>query len=107
MELTGKCKEDFEKWFLINHYTEVNTITDKEKLSAFYSLHQSMQYGVYVDYFDSVGVFANDYHIEIAFRYMIDIKEDTYMSTDFETRPEARTQAIIKANEIYNEKDND
>ena len=107
MKLTGKCKEDFEKWFreqqvlkLDSSYTEV----------VFILLSDSMKYGVYVDWFDSVGINVNvggkiggswnllflieiyDSHREIVYDYKL-----------FKTRQEARDKAIEKANEIRNE----
>ena len=67
-----------------------------------------MQYGVYVDWFDSVGIASETYRFS---------KEDfesiviNFNNSDNETRlgfvnsrHEARTKAIEKANEIYNSK---
>jgi hypothetical protein len=55
MKLTGKCKEDFEKWFL--------TTPDSVKynpLHFFYEdLSEAMKYGVYVDFFDSVEIYID------------------------------------------------
>ena len=44
MELEGKAKEDFEEY-----------LYDNDIIMGWYSLTESMQYGVYVDWFDSVG----------------------------------------------------
>jgi hypothetical protein len=101
MKLTGKCKEDFEKWYFDN---DKNVYID---LKSFYSLDESMQYGVYVDFFDSVGV-----HVEVKvkssfqkFNYGIHDKNEWIVSSAFiKTRQEARTAAIEKANELYNNK---
>ena len=96
MELTGKCKEDFEKWF-----RRIN-IKNNWLLNSFYKLLQSMQYGVYVDFFDSVGIDIVDNIDSCAndFRYLS--KVDFKFIDAHNTRPEARTAAIEKANEIYN-----
>ena len=51
MKLTGKCKEDFEKWLYKNLYKD-SDYTFEYILDLFYSYIQSMQYGVYVDFFD-------------------------------------------------------
>jgi hypothetical protein len=108
MKLTGKCKENFEKWFkgsknflLIDEYDFYSGSTP------------SMQYGVYVDFFDSVGVYLtidNYYHRKRTPKVYYEFGYDTgnnwiAIKTQFKTRQEAREQAIIKANEIYNIKE--
>jgi hypothetical protein len=102
MKLTGKCKEDFEKWY-------IKDLVEKElALEEFYNSSDSMQYGVLVDFFDSVGV-----NIEVWIEYQVGgvlidfyavLVNDENISGGFETRQEARTKAIEKANEIYNAK---
>lgn len=103
--LTGKCKEAFEKWYSDQHpnghwYALVN----------FYGLPFSMKYGVYLEFFDSVGILvkAFDYPMSKGDDWWWDIrlKNEEYNdweSGGFKTRQEAQKQAIIKANEIYNE----
>jgi hypothetical protein len=97
MQLTGKCKEDFEKWYLIEF----------EKRSLPYSQgfclsDNSIQYGVYVDFFDSVGIrleciydsySSNEWYVGI---------NCVSQKGSFKLRTDARTEAIKKANEIYN-----
>ena len=110
MALTGKCKEDFMDWYL--DYELDNESIDTIPYSKFIELPHSMQYGVYVDFFDSVGIEIeisreNDLVAEciVDWEYMIGnntknicISKDTYL-----TRSIARTKAIEKANEIYNQ----
>ena len=107
MILTGKCKEDFDKWYEslskkckgYGFYLYLNNSRD------FYDLHKSMQYGVYVDFFDSVKFkvdiirysYPNDYYFGYA------VESFMYSEHPKITRQEARTKAIEKANEIYNE----
>jgi hypothetical protein len=72
-----------------------------------------MQYGVYVDFFDSVGLnleillspISNTLYVH-KFDYSVYTSNDEeYGSTyEFDTRQEARQKAIEKANEIYNQK---
>jgi hypothetical protein len=98
MKLTGKCKEDFEKWLYKNLYKDSN-YTFEYILELFYSYTPSMQYGVYVDFFNSEEIYmsiVNDFEfIEVIVdRIIIDIPSQLYA--------EARTAAIEKANEIYN-----
>tara|TARA_R110000782_G_scaffold150690_1_gene243385 strand:+ start:752 stop:1144 length:393 start_codon:yes stop_codon:yes gene_type:complete len=105
--ITGKTKQEFEKWWNIDHI--------KHKLEDFYDLPKSMQYGVLVDYFDSVGVIietpfywgGNWWKYEISTREL-SCSEEEYVTNlraskeGFKTRPEARPEAIKKANEIRN-----
>ena len=94
MELKGQCKKDFEKWFESDSKL-------KPMITIFDRLPPSMQYGVYVDYFDSVGV-----DIEFSRMYddfMVVINHKTYGKW-LKTRHEARTEAIQKADQIHNER---
>jgi len=101
--MKGKCKKDFEKWY-------TNTIRKElqyRELRRFHDLQPSMQYGVIVDFFDSVRIYLS---IERGwsvigdcydgYDYIIGVQ---YLGTA-DTRHEAREAAIEKATEIYNEK---
>ena len=105
MKLTGKCKEEFEKWFVKDiDIDEDEFFNNDTMLYLFYAERESMQYGVYVDFFDSVDIF-----IQIETR-IFDKEHPCYIYSKtvynrvgiFKTRPEARTAAITKANEICN-----
>ena len=112
MKLTGKCKEDFEKWY-IKQGLNFNVVTDVEgnkdtyyfPISYFNDYPKSMQYGVYVDFFDSVGInieITNDNkHIKT---FWVDVNAKETDDIELNSRSEARTAAIEKANEIYNGK---
>ncbi len=102
MELTGKCKEEFEKWFKEEHVKWMSST------HYFYNaLSSSMQYGVYVDFFDSVGIDIEIW-IECSYKpkYTLDfyavLINDEPRTGSFSTRHEARTAAIEKANELFN-----
>ena len=123
MNLTGKCKEEFEKWYLFDYIKMIPEkdwelefinqfeITRLYLIKEFYNKKPSEKYGVLIDYFDSVGIEA------LVMRWKGKYVESIYkMSNDksltgglhegrkgFKTRPEARTKAIEKANEIRNE----
>lgn len=108
--LKGQAKEDFEKWLrrteLINEFTLLPWIKDKNIGIQFYSLPFSMQHGVLVDWFDSVGIYISISHNEVNRKYYYDISTKP-MSNDITTysiytRTQARQKAIEKANEIYN-----
>jgi hypothetical protein len=89
MELTGKCKEEFRGYLL-------NGILDASYTYRYFiTLPKSMQYGVYVDFFDSVGINSSSFSHYEFYKCNLD-------NTLFHTRPEARVLAIEKANEIYN-----
>ena len=105
MKLTGKCKADFEKWYLKNntHSRWVN----------FEICGDSMQYGVYVDYFDSVDIRAEiTVHPEITMQglYFKKFKATILFNGEFINVPNAsnlrermRTQVIEKADKTRNE----
>ena len=124
MELNGKCKEAFEEWLLgkynfMNLYTHIdddlvsyidfiqeNTLKDEIRNIFFYRLPESMKYGVLVDFFDSVGIRIDIGSGIVSDEFHFDIKTHRieYVSDRLKTRPEARTKAIEKANEIFNNK---
>lgn len=111
MKLTGKCKEDFEKWY--NENNPYKFLSDLRgsflgniERKGFYSIDYNMQYGVYVDFFDTVKM-------QIYIKPTTDFKWSVYIDnfgkhilTDYlftNTRHQARQEAIIMANKIYNE----
>ena len=105
MILTDKCKADFEKWYddlNLKYYSDIKGILSS--INTFYSLPFSMQYGVYVDFFDSVGIDLDVFLLRNRFCIMIINKGDEVCSelSKYRTRHEARGKAIKKANEIYN-----
>jgi hypothetical protein len=102
MELTGKCREDFEEWYLKTVKGNEDNLLGATDASWFYLLTKSMQYGVLQDFFGSVGIDVVDDIDSCAndFRYLS--KVDFKYIDAHNTRPEARTAAIEKANEIYN-----
>lgn len=120
MKLTGKCKEDFEKW-CIDKYNDrpMNEmwLADYDTPELVYNQRlfkhypKSMQYGVYVDWFDSVGVnVIGDRSRSILnnnsyFSNVWDVYDGESSPLDFHnTLAEALTAAIEKANEIYDER---
>jgi hypothetical protein len=100
MKLTGKCKEDFDKWYSIEF--------EKRSLPyiyGFYASDLSVQYGVYVDFFNSVDlqIYIKKTAIEKYSIYIDNIGHHVLDNYVFcENLKEARTAAVEKANEIYN-----
>jgi hypothetical protein len=86
--LKGKAKIEFEKWY--NPYMcrehGYDITMDEADYEFFWGMAKSMQYGVLVDWFDSVG---------------FDI-DNVLLSLPDMPRPQARAKAIERANEIYN-----
>ena len=108
--LTGKCKEEFEKWLENQNFEECN-ISDEYSfqpnyIGDFERLPFSMQYGVYVDFFDSVDIkiIIGTGFSGYLFNYRLSITgmQDEF-DNEIEARTEARQKAIEKANEIYNQ----
>lgn len=114
--LTGKCKEDFKRWFYHNHLGVAYRILEHNVLHTdiFKNLTPSMQYGVYVDFFDSVGIYIDlQIHSEPTMSGLIfksirpnilDNRRFYNVGASFGERDRARTEAIKKSNEIYNSK---
>jgi len=115
MELTGKAKEDFEKWYksefgLESEFSYEGDLSSYNGERGFEDLPDSMKYGVHVDWLDSVGVKvvikSHWMDIDTELFYFL-IRWDKGFSNHHSessnpTRNEARTAAIEKANEIYN-----
>lgn len=107
MILTGKCKEDFEKWLNINFHEFSYRKFRDEYDAHFYKLPFSFQYSVYVDFFDSVGIriyideVPND---GIYYTFNLSLYDGDFLQWDdySQTRWKAREQAILKANKIHN-----
>jgi hypothetical protein len=110
MTLTGKCKEAFESYLeelnrrdIEGVYCDYNGTFYCYNDYHFSCLPESMRCGVYVDFFDSVGmtVLINTESTEC---WWGTILEEGIMSPYFKTRHEALTSAIEKANKIYNKR---
>ena len=106
MELTGAAKEAFEKWYLFTYLNRSKAQTDISHvlMFEFNGKKDSEKWGVYVDWFDSVG-----YHLSITFDgfdefgWEVDMfKETITCPLWMDTRPEARTEAIKKGDELFN-----
>ena len=109
MELTGKCKEDFEKWYN-ESFGEYGSDDGKMpslngipyECTGFNNYSKSMQYGVFVDFFDTHIIRIGDYCIIQNEAIYYESNVNGYLG-GWKTRHEARTEAIKKANEIYNQ----
>lgn len=100
MELTGKCKQDFDKWLKEHRYFIISVETDF--YAIWFNVSDSMKYGVLVDFFDEKEIVIDIINDGTnLFRYTI---EAQFIKRIRVSRQEVRKQAIIKANEIYNKR---
>ncbi len=108
MKLTGKCKTEFENWFQLDFEGwKIKCQESQINLEMFFEAPFSMQYGVYVDFFDSIRIYVmtgKNYNKKL-YGYSILFKANHYNQIrKYRTKHKARTEAIKKANEIYNNK---
>ena len=99
--VTGKNKEQFEEWY--DRFTTYGTII------TFRSLPFEMQIGVYLAYYDSLGINIDVMYIFSASSYSWDIENITselgQMSdycAGFNTRNEAYKEAFKQADKLIN-----
>jgi hypothetical protein len=108
MELSGKCKVEFEKWYMSDKVSK-----EHPHIVDFYTYPKAMQYGVLVDFFDSVGLelvvhkfkgryVASIYLEQEYLKSHLDDEEIKCNKKGYTTRPISQTEAVIKANEIRN-----
>ena len=101
MKLTGKAKEDFDKWYISKNYIlDLTTdLSPHTPVIGFDEIDDSMKYGVYEDWFDSV-------EIQLCvgkFGYSVTTREEHINKKyNINTYNKSRTAAVEKANEIYN-----
>ena len=113
MKLTNRTKEAFWIWYLLpkqkKTYKTHSLIAGNLAVKIrFLAMSPAEQYGVLVDFFDSVEI---DVCIERignkGFRYLIyyDVPDTINIGEDIikQSRPQARASAIEKANEIFNQ----
>lgn len=103
--LTGKTKEDFFNWFVLKN--EHISLSDRF-YEEFIEMPLAMQYGVLVDFFDSKGIFCEDRrYTDDFFAWVVKYPNFKGIQDRFDSkvknRIQARTEAIKKANELYNE----
>lgn len=120
MILTGKCKEDFEKWsrevydndgiddfgkrlFYISSLDDYKFIETDHYI---YNIGDSMLNALIIEFFDSVGIIINTYYNTYSNGFVYElILNEKIVNTDnnFKCRKQSKEQAIIHANKIYNE----
>ena len=91
MILTGKTKEDFIKTKIGN------------EINLFESMLPIYKNALLIEWFDSVGIYITSDYFELNKGFYSEILDSNFAIVK-PTRQEALTEAIKKANEIYNEK---
>ena len=121
MILTGKTKEDFENYVLnkeLGHDSEVLiSVYNQERLFINYNnVKETLLNALIIEWFDSVGIYINTTYEEYEDIQVknLPVKIKTWsvwikwinelLLEGFSSRQEALTEAIKKANEIYNNK---
>ena len=121
MILTGKAKEDFENYVLnkkLGHDSEVLiSVYNQESLFINYNnVKKTLLTALIIQWFDSVGIYINTTYEEYEDIQVknLPVKIKTWsvwikwinelLLEGFNSRQEALTEAIKKANEIYNNK---
>ena len=91
MILTGKAKEEFIKAKIGN------------EINLFESMLPIYKNALLIEWFDSVGIYITSDYFELNKGFYSEILDSNFAIVK-PTRQEALTEAIKKANEIYNEK---
>ena len=104
MKLTWKCKNEFEKWYipyLRKQRPDYDRFDDGRLIRKFYRMTESMQQGVYVDFFDSVDIqlCAGKFGYSVTTR-----EEHVNQKYNINTYNKSRTAAVEKADEIFNKR---
>ena len=121
MELTGKCKEDFEKWYINTHFSKsIDDESIKYHIRSFnHSRLPSEKWGVFEDFFASHNIFFQRWStfykdgINQEWQILIYDKTEKYLygkqstasygdNHEYPTPMDARLGTIKKANKIYN-----
>ena len=99
--LTGKCKRTFLKWLKIR----VNsTLHEIDKIEFWFNLQdESFKITLIIEWFDSIGIYITSDYFELNKGFYSEILNENFAIVK-PTRQEALTEAIKKANEIYNSK---
>ena len=101
MILKGKCKRIFLKWLKIR----VNsTLHEIDNIEFWFNLQdESSKITLIIEWLDSVGIYITSDYFELNKGFYSEILDSNFEIVK-PTRQEALTEAIKKANEIYNEK---
>jgi hypothetical protein len=98
MLLTGKCKEDFERYFYKRCYDAVFDFSE-----CISDSNSTLRNTLIVDWLDSVGIIISVTYCKLSNGFDFLLYSEYYqVSSGTHTRQQATEKAILKANEIYN-----
>ena len=104
MILTDETKLDFERWLHSNDVLIKDGIYDDTYLTdVFEELPLNLRYASIIEWFDSVGIYITSDYLELNRVFYSEILNENFEIVK-PNRQEALTEAIKKANEIYNSK---
>ena len=101
---TGKNKDNFEKWY--DKIYSIPLYTDPNGEKDFYCLPFEMQLGVYLAYYDSIGIKCFCYWSLANNKFSSELwKQNSLLELSFfDLRSEAYKEAFKKADELINQK---
>lgn len=109
MELTKNTYSEFQNWLYKNH--DKNLISEncgygygmfeRDLEQLMYVLPNMANCAIYIDFFDSVGIYLNALSFEKG-KYFKAIVDGYMQKKKFSNRVEALIYSIEKANEIFN-----
>ena len=92
MKLTGKCKEKFIFWMCQNH--------EYARWHEYETMPESCLNALIIEFFDSVGIYITvDHNVTVSKSFWC----NSFSDSIFNSRTETTNEAIIKANDLYNE----
>ena len=108
MILTGKAKKDFENYVLnkeLGHDSEVliNVYNQETLFIDYKNVKKTLLNALIVEWFDSIGIYITSDYFELIKGFYSEILNENFAIVK-PTRQEVLTEAIKKANEIYNNK---
>ena len=95
MILTGKAKEDFYKYINIKDYKLFDYVRKKYA-------NEIVLNALIIDWFDSVGIIITFDYFDLNKCFYSEISNNSFSTVG--TRQECAKNSILKANEIYNNK---
>lgn len=104
MEITGKCKRDFEVWlfdWLSINIANEGEIPQQEDIDFFYKYPNAMKWGVFIEFFDYKMIDIDDFFEEEIGIILIKNEGIGDMAV---FNKEARVETVKTINEYYNNK---
>ncbi len=106
MKLTGKASYKFEKWYipyLRKQRPDYDRVDDYRLMRKFYRMIPSMKFGVYIEFFDSVGIKINSlgwrsYGYEV---FYSKTKTSSIKCFGYQSSLEAQSEVLKKACEVF------